>query len=70
MYPLAQINKYRLLRVDWLQASMSFIISKFKPLYDTQHRTMTYGVPPVQRQAASLTFDNLTLKPPPAHINY
>ncbi len=59
MYPLAQINKYRLLRVDWLHASMSFISSKFKPLYDTQHRTMTYGGPPVQRQAADITFDNL-----------
>ncbi len=59
MYPLAQINKYRLLRVDWLHASMSFISSKFKLLYDTQHRTMTYGGPPVQRQAANITFDNL-----------
>lgn len=55
-----QINKYQLLRVDSLQTSMSFIPSKFKPLYDTQHCTMTYGVLPVQGKAASLT---LTLNP-------
>lgn len=46
---------------------MSFITSKFKPLYDTQHHTMTYGAPPVQGQAASLTLDSYSETPTSPH---